>query len=65
MRSFKAKAVIRQQMAELKPKPSGQQMNPHFIFNSLNAIQEPIIDRKTIRLLTSTRQNFPNCCGWY
>ncbi|MBK8142619.1 MAG: histidine kinase [Chitinophagaceae bacterium] len=43
MRSFKAKAAIRQQMAELEAKAIRAQMNPHFIFNSLNAIQELII----------------------
>ena len=43
MRSFKTKAAIRQQMAELEAKAIRAQMNPHFIFNSLNAIQELII----------------------
>jgi LytS/YehU family sensor histidine kinase len=41
--SFKARAAIRQQMAELEAKAIRAQMNPHFIFNSLNAIQESIV----------------------
>jgi len=34
------KAVISQQMADLRMKALRSQMNPHFLFNSLNAIQE-------------------------
>lgn len=41
--SFKTRAAIRQQMAELEAKAIRAQMNPHFIFNSLNAIQESIV----------------------
>jgi ligand-binding sensor domain-containing protein len=41
--SIKAKSVIRQQMAELEAKALRAQMNPHFIFNCLNAIQELIV----------------------
>jgi ligand-binding sensor domain-containing protein len=41
--AFKTKAAIRQQMAELEAKAIRAQMNPHFIFNSLNAIQESIV----------------------
>ena len=40
---IKQKAAIHQQMAELEGKALRAQMNPHFIFNSLNAIQELII----------------------
>ncbi len=43
MQSFKAKASIKQQLAELEAKAIRAQMNPHFIFNSLNAIQENIV----------------------
>jgi hypothetical protein len=43
IRSIKTKALIRQQMAELEGKALRAQMNPHFIFNSLNAIQELIV----------------------
>ena len=39
----KNKALVRQQMAELKGQALRAQMNPHFIFNSLNAIQELIV----------------------
>ncbi len=46
MRSFKAKAAIKQQLAELEAKAIRAQMNPHFIFNSLNAIQESIVTEK-------------------
>lgn len=46
VRSFKAKATIKQQLAELEAKAIRAQMNPHFIFNSLNAIQETIITEK-------------------
>jgi LytS/YehU family sensor histidine kinase len=41
--AIKTKAAIRQQMAELEAKAIRAQMNPHFIFNSLNAIQESIV----------------------
>jgi ligand-binding sensor domain-containing protein len=41
--SFKTRAAIKQQMAELEAKAIRAQMNPHFIFNSLNAIQESIV----------------------
>lgn len=37
------KSAIKQQMAELEAKAIRAQMNPHFIFNSLNAIQECIV----------------------
>ena len=40
---IKNKALIRQQMAELKGQALRAQMNPHFIFNCLNAIQELIV----------------------
>ena len=46
MKSFKAKANIKQQLAELEAKAIRAQMNPHFIFNSLNAIQETIVTEK-------------------
>lgn len=41
--TVKNKAAIKQQMAELEAKAIRAQMNPHFIFNSLNAIQESIV----------------------
>ena len=44
--NLKAKAAIQQQMAELEGKAIRAQMNPHFIFNSLNAIQESIVTEK-------------------
>jgi len=46
IRSYQSKAIIRQQLAELEAKAIRAQMNPHFIFNSLNAIQETIITEK-------------------
>jgi ligand-binding sensor domain-containing protein/anti-sigma regulatory factor (Ser/Thr protein kinase) len=45
--NVKNKMNIRQQMAELEAKAIRAQMNPHFIFNSLNAIQELIITNNT------------------
>ncbi len=44
--NLKAKSAIKQQMAELEGKAIRAQMNPHFIFNSLNAIQESIVTEK-------------------
>lgn len=41
--AIKNKALLRQQMSELESKALRAQMNPHFIFNSLNAIQELIV----------------------
>jgi hypothetical protein len=43
IRIIKTKAVVKQRMAELEGKALRAQMNPHFIFNSLNAIQELIV----------------------
>lgn len=43
IRIIKNKASIKQQMTELEGKALRAQMNPHFIFNSLNAIQELIV----------------------
>jgi ligand-binding sensor domain-containing protein len=43
---IKAKADILQKMAVLEGKAIRAQMNPHFIFNSLNAIQECIVTQK-------------------
>ncbi len=46
MKAIKTKATIKQQLAELEAKAIRAQMNPHFIFNSLNAIQETIVTEK-------------------
>ncbi len=43
IKSIKKHAAIQQQITELEAKALRAQMNPHFIFNSLNAIQELII----------------------
>lgn len=42
-----AKAVIEKEMAELQMRALRTQMNPHFLFNSFNAIQECVIMGKT------------------
>ncbi|WP_462250373.1 sensor histidine kinase [Ferruginibacter sp.] len=46
VKTIKNKAAIKQQLAELEAKAIRAQMNPHFIFNSLNAIQECIVTEK-------------------
>jgi len=47
IQSIRKKSEIQQQMVELEAKALRAQMNPHFIFNSLNAIQECIVTEKT------------------
>ena len=46
IKTLKQKASIEQQLAELEGKALRAQMNPHFIFNSLNAIQECVVSGK-------------------
>lgn len=41
--SIRRKASLQQQLTELEAKALRAQMNPHFIFNSLNAIQELVV----------------------
>jgi ligand-binding sensor domain-containing protein len=45
IRDIQSKSALRQQMTELEAKALRAQMNPHFIFNSLNAIQELIVTK--------------------
>ncbi len=40
IQTIKTKAVIRQQITELEIKALRAQMNPHFIFNAMNSIQQ-------------------------
>ena len=42
VRAVRRDAILKQQMAELEMKGLHAQMNPHFIFNSLNSIKEMI-----------------------
>lgn len=46
IKTIQKKAAIQQQLAQLEGKALRAQMNPHFIFNSLNAIQECVITGK-------------------
>jgi ligand-binding sensor domain-containing protein/two-component sensor histidine kinase len=46
-RKANEKSTLRQQMNELENKALRSQMNPHFIFNSLNSINSYIIKNKT------------------
>jgi ligand-binding sensor domain-containing protein/anti-sigma regulatory factor (Ser/Thr protein kinase) len=43
IKNINKRAAIQQQITELEAKALRAQMNPHFIFNSLNAIQELIV----------------------
>jgi ligand-binding sensor domain-containing protein/anti-sigma regulatory factor (Ser/Thr protein kinase) len=43
VRAIQQKVFLKQQMIELESRALQSQMNPHFIFNSLNAIQELVI----------------------
>lgn len=44
IRNIRHESAIKQQMAELEIKGLHAQMNPHFIFNSLNSIKEMILE---------------------
>lgn len=44
IKNIRNEAAIKQQMAELEIKGLHAQMNPHFIFNSLNSIKEMILE---------------------
>ena len=46
IRAVQASASLKQQLTELEARAIRAQMNPHFIFNSLNAIQEAIVTEK-------------------
>lgn len=46
LRRIRSTLQVQKQMAELEAKALRAQMNPHFIFNSLNAIQETIVTGK-------------------
>jgi LytS/YehU family sensor histidine kinase len=43
LNKYKAELIIARQISDLESKALRAQMNPHFVFNSLNAIQECII----------------------
>jgi len=43
---FKRELLVARQIAKLESKDLRAQMNPHFVFNSLNAIQECIVTGK-------------------
>ncbi len=46
IKAIRTKAAIRQELTELESKALRAQMNPHFIFNSLNAIQELVVTNR-------------------
>lgn len=50
------KSVISEQIAELRMRALRVQMNPHFMFNSLNAIQECVITGQTDAAVTYLAQ---------
>ncbi|WP_332733330.1 sensor histidine kinase [Flavihumibacter sp.] len=47
IKAITRKSQFQQQVAELEAKALRAQMNPHFIFNALNAIQELVITEET------------------
>ena len=50
------KLILQQKMMELEKKALMSQMNPHFIFNAMNSIQEYIISEDTEEALTFLRK---------
>lgn len=49
IKKLKGEAVIRQEIAENQQKALSAQMNPHFIFNCLNSIQDYVFSKDEIK----------------
>ncbi len=47
IKSIKSKSAIEKRIAETKLQALQSQMNPHFVFNAMNSIQNFVIDNKT------------------
>ena len=62
LESSRTKTQLQQQATELEMQALRAQMNPHFIFNSLNSINRFILQNNKVHKLRNILQNFQDLC---